>query len=50
MTNQLPHQNFFPDLSKLTLCPVLKTDQGSWKARVSLPSHERAIDAGILAA
>jgi transposase len=28
MTNQLSHQNFFPDLSKLTLRRVFKTDQG----------------------
>jgi transposase len=27
MTNQLSHQNFFPDLSKLTLRRVFKTDQ-----------------------
>jgi hypothetical protein len=27
MTNQLSHQNFFPDLSKLTLRRVFKTEQ-----------------------
>jgi transposase len=27
MTNQLSHQNFFPDLSKLTLRRVFKTDK-----------------------